>query len=253
MNYSLLRYPGGKTKAVKAILQFIPKQTKEICSPFFGGGSLEIAMSRLGISVYGYDNFSPLVNFWNAIQTDKDRLLSIVKTYMPLSKESFYNLQKEILISIDKTEIAAMFYVLNRCSFSGMGLSGGMSPNHPRFTPNQIDSVVNFKDVFEVKHLSFEKSIPIHNCLIYADPPYLINQSLYGTKGNMHTGFNHVLLSEILNKRGNFIISYNDSEEVKNMYSDHDFHFPKWKYGLGNNKDSREIVITSKDLGIKRI
>ena len=42
--YSLLRYPGGKTRAVKQIQQYIPKGIDKLCSPFFGGGSLEIAL-----------------------------------------------------------------------------------------------------------------------------------------------------------------------------------------------------------------
>ena len=49
MNYSLLRYPGGKTKAIKQLKEFIPVGTKEICSPFFGGGSFELYLSTQGI------------------------------------------------------------------------------------------------------------------------------------------------------------------------------------------------------------
>ena len=36
---SPLRYAGGKSKAIKILKQYIPPNTKEICSPFFGGGS----------------------------------------------------------------------------------------------------------------------------------------------------------------------------------------------------------------------
>jgi len=31
---SLLRYPGGKTRAVNLLLTLIPKNTNELCSPF---------------------------------------------------------------------------------------------------------------------------------------------------------------------------------------------------------------------------
>ena len=45
----------------------------------------------------------------------------------------------------DKTERAAIFYVLNRSSFSGTTFSGGMSPGHPRFNAAAIERVKNFK------------------------------------------------------------------------------------------------------------
>jgi len=248
MNYSLLRYPGGKTKAINQLKNFIPKNTKEICSPFFGGGSFELYLSTQGIRIHGYDNFELLVNFWQCVGENPWRLSSEVQKFYPLSKEGFYDIQKNISLGKDKWIQSAMFYALNRSSFSGMGLSGGMSPNHPRFNQNSIDRIENFIYEFTIEKLSFEESIKKHDCLIYADPPYFIDEKLYGTKGNLHTGFNHNLLAEILNERGNFILSYNNSEEVRELYKNHTFHYPEWKYGLGNDKNSREILIVSKDI-----
>jgi DNA adenine methylase len=248
MNYSLLRYPGGKTKAIKFLKAFIPSRTKEICSPFFGGGSLEIALAQDGIKVYGYDNFKPLVSFWKAVLQNREQLFEEVMHYYPLGKDSFYMLQKKIGEMQEDAEIGAAFYVLNRCSFSGTGLSGGMSPGHPRFTMKQLFQLVKFNTQFQIEQMSFEESIPKHDCLVYADPPYMIDQKLYGVKGDMHTAFDHQGLAGILNERGNFILSYNNCEEIKEIYSDHLFFYPEWKYGMGNDKNSKEILIVSKDL-----
>ena len=52
----------------------------------------------------------------------------------------------------------------------------------------------------------------------------------------------------MLNKRGNFILSYNNSNEVKQLYKEHIFFYPEWKYGMGNDKKSKEILIISNDL-----
>ena len=62
-NKSPLRYPGGKTRAASNILQYIPKNTKTICSPFLGGGSLELMCANNGMMVKAYDGFEPLVVF----------------------------------------------------------------------------------------------------------------------------------------------------------------------------------------------
>ena len=39
---SPLRYAGGKSRGVMEISHFIPQETKVICSPFIGGGSIEL-------------------------------------------------------------------------------------------------------------------------------------------------------------------------------------------------------------------
>jgi DNA adenine methylase len=248
MNYSLLRYPGGKTRAVNILHKYIPDNTKVLISPFFGGGSFEIFLSKKGIKVFGYDNFYPLVCFWKSVLYDKGNLVKLVKDCYPLHKNEFYAFQKNINGIIDETEIGALFYVLNRCSFSGTGLSGGMSPNHPRFTLSAIERLKDFDAKFSIEHMSFEESINKNGGLIYADPPYLIEQSLYGTKGDMHKDFNHELLGNILNDRKNFILSYNNCEQIRDMYHEHRFVYPEWTYGMGNSKQSKEILIISNNI-----
>ena len=41
-----------------------PKATTDIFSPFLGGGSIEINLAHRGYTVHAYDNYAPLVNFW---------------------------------------------------------------------------------------------------------------------------------------------------------------------------------------------
>jgi len=246
MNYSILRYPGGKTRAVNELKKYIPEGTKEVLSPFFGGGSFEFYLETIGIKVYGYDNFELLCNFWQKVkETPTDLFWELPTT---VGKDCFYLMQKEILIEPNPLKKAAMFYTLNRCSFSGTILSGGMSPNHPRYNKEAQIRLAKFDTKIKVNQLPFEKSIPKHDCLIYADPPYLISQSLYGNKGDMHKDFDHKLLSDILNARGNFLLSYNNSEEVKDLYHSHNFYYPKWKYGMSSDKESKEILIMSNDI-----
>jgi len=76
-----LRYPGGKSRAVNVILPLIPKDCGELCSPFLGGGSIEIAAAERGMTVYGYDLFAPLVWFWEEILTRPDKVSKRARTY----------------------------------------------------------------------------------------------------------------------------------------------------------------------------
>ncbi len=251
---SPLRYAGGKSRGIIKISSFIPHETDVIYSPFLGGGSIELACVNNGITVYGYDNFKPLVEFWQCLLNNRIKLAKIIKEYYPLSKDRFYELQKSQHRSQSKYKRAAIFYVLNRSSFSGTTMSGGMSPNHPRFTISSIERIENFQiKNLHVEQADFKESIPkSKDNLLYLDPPYLIDQKLYGNKGDLHCGFDHEGLAKILKNRDNWILSYNDCSQIDKMYDAFEFYYPKWKYGMSNNKNSREVLILSNDLADKK-
>jgi len=252
---SPLRYPGGKSRAVKILFQYIPKNTKELCSPFFGGGSFEIYCAQAGIMVYGYDNFKPLVDFWQYLLEDPEKLADQVETHYPLPRAKFYEYQKLQFESRSKLERATLFYVLNRTSFSGSTLSGGMASgglhDNPRFNKSSIERLRKFKiENLTVELADFKESIRKHkSTLLYLDPPYMIKNKLYGHRGDLHKDFDHTGLFEILKKRRGWILSYNNSDEIKDLYSNFYIETPAtWTYGMSTNKSPREVVILSDDI-----
>ena len=249
---SPLRYPGGKSKAIKAIFPIIPQDTTTLCSPFLGGASIELACSTK-MKVYGYDIFEPLIAFWKVLMDKPNELITAVKKYFPkLSSTQFYNLQKRYLNLTDEVEMAAAFYVLNRASFSGTTLSGGMSPDHPRFTKSSIERLRDFKvNNFDVACEDFKTVIPKHeNDFLYCDPPYMNGQKLYGMDGDTHIGFDHNGLAELLKNRDRWILSYNDCKNVRELYNDYEILSVEWIYGMSKDKKSNEVVVLSNDLRI---
>ncbi len=242
---SPLRYPGGKSRAVETIRGYIPEDTKELVTPFLGGGSLELACAASGMKVYGADAFEPLVNFWKQAKAHPVRLSERVRCYHPLTKPKFYNLQKGFEDMEDPLDRAAVFFVLNRCSFSGTTLSGGMSPGHPRFNENAIDRLRNFRaSNLEVRHADYKDMIRRHeNKLLYLDPPYANGGRLYGDQGNMHEGFDHEALADLLKQRDGWVLSYNDSDLVRDLYTDYNILAPSWNYGMSGDKKSKEILV----------
>jgi DNA adenine methylase len=247
---SPLRYPGGKTRAVKIITKYFPKDITEMCSPFFGGGSIELYMAANGMRVYGADIFKPLVEFWQCALNTPNALANTVQKYYPLRKKSFYELQQTQTKFETKLDRAAIFYVLNRSSFSGITLSGGMSPNHPRFTKFAIQNLRTFKNKnIIMQHMDFRDAIAQHpHMFLYLDPPYATNNALYGKDGNAHKYFDHLALHDILKQRNNWILSYNDCVYIRILYAG--FHIKKlqWQYGMTKKKKSREILIFSHDV-----
>ena len=248
---SPLRYPGGKSRAVKKIYSCIPANETILCSPFLGGASVELACSTR-MEVRGYDAFSPLVDFWKMLMEDADKLADAVAKYRPLSRTKFYNLQKIYVGLESRLDRAATFFVLNRSSFSGTTLSGGMSPDHPRFTKSAIQRLRDFKvENFTVEAADFKDSIAANpDAFLYLDPPYLNGQTLYGLKGDTHKGFDHETLASILNGRDRWVLSYNDSKVIRDTYKDYQILDISWSYGMNSSKVSSEVIVLSHDLEV---
>lgn len=261
MPVSLLRYPGGKSRAVKIILPLIPNKTSHLISPFMGGGSIEHAWSKDNVNrqVSACDRFKPLAIFWQQVKKNPKDLAEAVRSYFPLKKDHFYTLQQTHLSERDHLEIAAQFYVLNRSSFSGSSLSGGMSPGHARFTESSIIRLRDFRmPNFDVEYADMFNWLPAKmenlspsNTFIYLDPPYfLANSNLYGHKGNMHRNFDHVrlahLLSELDQRGFQWLLSYNDSSDLRNLYSKFFIQSVSWTYGMNKSKNSSEVLISNR-------
>jgi len=247
-----LRYPGGKSRAVKLIKDFIPEDIDRLVSPFFGGGSVELFYASSGVEVKGYDLLKPLCWFWTAVVQDRHALaitsqsLRVPHADFPdgklgLTRESFNDLKKK-LKSAEEYSIqnAAAFYALNRSSFSGATLSGGYSKRAAweRFTDSSIDRLQNAElGNLTVENKSFEDSIPENaDAFLYCDPPYLqeVGNNLYGNRGDLHDNFDHKKLRELLVSRGNWVLSYNDCPEIREMYRGHEIIEAKWSYGMKN-------------------
>ena len=246
---SPLRYPGGKSRAVNTILDMLPYGITDLCAPFVGGGSIELAAaSTKGIQVHAYDAFPPLVDFWQCALSNSLKLADMVRKYHPLSKTRFYSLQRTFSELTDKQEIATVFFVLNRASYSGTSLSGGMSPGHPRFTDSCIEKLGKFKvGNFRVEMADFHDSIRKHrDDFMYLDPPYMNGGSLYGNRGDQHTDFNHTGLADLLKERDGWLLSYNDCQSVRQLYEGYKIIEPEWTYGMSNDKSSKEVLIMSK-------
>ena len=254
---SLLRYPGGKTRALKHITPYFPKDLTEIVSPFFGGGSIEIHYASQGVRVHGYDIFEPLVNFWQQVLDNPEYIADHLEaTFHPCTKDAFKQYQrKQGWTHMDHTYAdwkeyrACMYYALNRSSFSGATLSGGYSQQAAdnRFTQSSIDRLRNFSCPFlTVKQADFTDSLRRHDdeTFIYADPPYLLEKStLYGERGSTHKDFDHESFAEEIKKKNNWVISYNPHPEILELYKDYKIVYPEWAYGMSKDKKSKEILI----------
>lgn len=291
-----IRYAGGKSRAIKKIMPFIEGYDK-IISPFMGGGSIEVHLASLGKIVIGYDIFNALVNFWNVLLTNPNELSDKLNTISPTNEE--YDRIKEVLMTWDKTQemlsdwktshykretsiqlddvTAAAYYYFNHNTSYGPGYLGWGSSVY--LNPTKWEKMIETIRTFSCPTLSVFESdfenviIENENEFLYLDPPYFMGKdsdnkmhaAIYPMKNIPvhHTSFNHERLRDLLlNHNGDFVLSYNNCETIREYYSDFEQHFPKWNYSMGNgekrigknriemgisnSKDSHEILIVKR-------
>ena len=246
-----LRYPGGKSRACTKMDPHFPDLRKytEFREPFLGGGSVAIHVSKkyphLKITVN--DLYEPLINFWIQLQTFGDELtdkLIDYKTNHPdppkelrkeegtefPAKELFLNSKEAINNkSLDGIERAAAFYIVNKCSFSGLTESSSFSKqaSNSNFSMRGIEKLSGYSEIISHWHInqySYEYCFRenIHDDLfMYLDPPYDIKDNLYGKKGSMHKGFNHDEFADNCSQsKIDMLISYNSDQLVKDRFTE---------------------------------
>lgn len=257
-NTSPLRYPGGKTRACKPLdiilnEHFDLSSFKNIVSPFFGGGSFEFHLQNTyGLNIIANDKFTPLYNFWVTCKINKDQLCDeLYKKINHVSKNEFTSYREKIMTEEDAMTQSVMYFIINRCSFSGATLSGGFSleASTKRFTASSVDRIQKLNlSAFSIFNLDFEPFIEQQvaaDNLIYLDPPYYLEKGsrLYGNNGDLHEMFDHHKLYKCLSIRKNWFMTYNNCDYIKTLYKDFKIIETAWGYSMNKSKTSSEIVI----------
>ena len=231
-----LRYPGGKSRALSKLFQYIPnlKDYTEYREPFIGGGSvaLEIGKRYPHLDIWVNDLYGPLYNFWRVLQDQSDELhskLVRLKTNHPepvLAKELFLD-AKDILDMDTTSDLsrAVAFYVVNKCSFSGLTESSSFSKqaSESNFSMRGIDKLPEYSGMiskWKITNLRYQELFTDNkNIFTYLDPPYEIGSNLYGKKGNMHKGFDHDGFAAICDRFvGPQLVSYNSTQLIRDRF-----------------------------------
>ena len=250
-----LRYAGGKSLAVGHVIERIPKGVTRLVSPFFGGGSVEIACAQqLGLYVTGYDIFDILVNYWRHQLKSPSALADAIAQWSP-TKERYAQVKERLRqhwkgekLILDSITLAAHYWFNHNLSY-GPGFLGWMSKVYqdPMRFERLVDKVRGFRcSRVSVSCSRFEKSIPRHrDRFLYCDPPYFLDGDSTVFRGVYpqrnfpvhHNGFDHKRLRELLYEhQGGFILSYNDCDAIRQWYSDFRIIEVEWPYTLGQGE-----------------
>lgn len=261
---SPLRYPGGKQRVAKKLVDLFPV-TAEFREPFVGGGSIFLEVRRHpGVNIWINDLNPEVYWFWEAVKYRMDALINEVvwlKNMFPgEGKALFDHLKTQSVRNLLPAERAARFFVLNRITFSGTIESGGYSQKafESRFTDSSIARLEKLEGLLgnvTISNCDYSEVISAPgNAFIFCDPPYCANSKskLYGRNGDLHDGFDHDRFANaMLNCQHPWLITYDDCERVRTLFESADIQEFSLQYGMNNVGRSNapkgnELIIRSK-------
>ena len=264
-----LRYPGGKSRAAKYLISQFPYDIIEYREPFLGGGSVAIEFTKQNpdIPVWVNDKYKPLYAFWLALRDDAEYLsnkLTQLKQKHPdpdSAKKLFLDAKERVKEDdIAYKDKAVYFYVLNKCSFSGLGENSSFSPqaSDSNFSQRGIDKLPGYGEIikdWKITNLDYTQILKdTEDAFVFMDPPYDIKSFLYGEKGGtMHRNFTHDVFALDCSTSGKkWMITYNSNESIRSLFEN--YNLTEWdltytmrstgSYNIDQSK-RKELLITN--------
>lgn len=244
-------YIGSKAKLVPYLKPYLSEllKTKELVSPFIGGGSVELYLSAQDIRVYASDNFYFLVNFWKQLKSDPNKLIDTVWSWWEEANNhtDLFTMIHELKDPIDQ---AAVFWIVNKQSYRGSTLAMA-NPSKVSTVQVSFEAFEKYKNFssnnLSIDLLDYKDALEQHqNKCAYLDPPYVNRAKLYGDGSAPE--FDHKALRNILSGRTSpWILSYNDDEYIKSIYKDFYINRVSWLCHVTRKgaQDMSELLISN--------
>jgi DNA adenine methylase len=265
--YSPLRYPGGKAKIAPYLKSVIEKNSLSSCQylePFAGGAgaALDLLLCEFVDSIYINDADRMIYSFWKSILTQTEKFINKIENTEVTIDE--WKKQKNIINRKNVSTFSLGFaaFYLNRCNVSGI-LTGGPIGGKEQNGNYKIDARMNKESLIsKIQKISYysDRIIPSnldwHDFLqgvfnskqdnkrfIYLDPPYYNKgQDLYM---NYFVHEDHVELERYLRNKSNWILTYDYTPEIMDIYKNYLKKEYVLNYSARNVRKAKEIMIFS--------
>lgn len=236
MTITPFRYPGAKNKFLKDLMPIIRKMMHNknaFCDAFVGGGSVALAVATefpyAEILINDKDIW--MYSFWDIVAGESTHQLPdlLARIDQPCTLEQFYKLRAEE--DGDKVDCAYKAIFFNRTTFSGIFKSGPIGGKEQK-SKYKVDCRYNAtklkKKIVHVNKLlagrtkvtdkDINEYLPTVSCPIYLDPPYYNKGAALYDEYMKHD--EHVLMRDILRTKTNWLLSYDDCFEIRDLYDE---------------------------------
>lgn len=247
---------GSKSYLSDTIVNIIAK-TKHYAyiEPFMGSATIFFSKPHSKNEIINDIN-GELVNLFKVVQKHPEEFKKQFQ-YTLISRDMYYILKDTNVNYLTDIERAARFFYLQRVGFGGkvVGASFGytVSGSPVKLNLDNIDEIV-----FEVHHrlrkviienkpyddilIRYDKS----ESLFYLDPPYWGTEKFYGKEYFSKDDF-YKLADILKGLKGKFILSINDTEEIRAIFKDYSYSEVDVKYTIGedNSHQAKELIYTN--------
>jgi len=242
-----------KSKLAKEIINLFPKHNHYI--EVFGWW-MSILFSKQESKIETVNDINnDLINLWQTIKYHP-QTLSHYLYQLFTSREIFKNIKSWKYKPSHDIERAAFFYYLISQSFWSSWKHFAMSSKAGRKPKNLYKNFFKWTQRLKfvtIENMSFENLITKYDTskdtFFYLDPPYYNFEKCY------ESGFKkelHILLRDTLkNIKGKFLLSYNDCEEIRELYKDFyiksskEISYTLWKNSKWEHKKVTELYISN--------
>ena len=271
MNYSPLRYPGGKSRLAPFISLLIQKSqiiNPIYVEPFAGGAgvALSLLLNSVVDEIVINDYDKAIYSVWRALLTETDRFIELIEN-TPLNVEE-WRVQKRIYDEQGNKyslELGFAAFYLNRTNRSGILSNAGPIGGFDQTGNYLIDARFNRQELARrVREIAKYKSkIHLYNkdirtflkkympkyqkrAFVYFDPPYYKKgKALYK---NFFSPSDHQEIFECINELAcPWLVTYDDVPEIRKIYSSYVGKRYDLIYSLANNGKNSELMFLSDD------
>lgn len=272
MNYSPLRYPGGKNKLSVFIAKICIDNniTGHYIEPYCGGSAVALFLLLEGfvekISINDKDR--SIYAFWYSVLNNTEEFCELIENAELSINE--WRKQRDIQKNKEQEELLSLgfstFY-LNRTNRSGIinaGVIGGVNQDgnylmNCRFNKKKlivkIKNIANKKKQINLYNIDaiqliakLQNNKEKENTIFYFDPPYYFKaRSLYM---NHYESSNHKKVSDKIKSITDtrWIVSYDNVPEIQTLYSDcfkKEFSF---KHTVYEAREGKEVLFLSNNI-----
>jgi len=216
------------------------------------------------LDIWVNDLYEPLVNFWKTLQDDGKNLHTELQELKskhpePVTAKNLFLESKEVLNDNKASHLsrAVAFYIVNKCSFSGLTESSSFSKqaSNSNFSMRGIDKIPAYSKLIENWKITNKRYQELftddRSVFTYLDPPYEIGSNLYGKRGNMHKSFDHDGFATVCDRFiGPQLVSYNSSQLIRDRFrgwgvSEFDLTYTMRSVGeyMREQKERKELVL----------
>lgn len=221
----LICWIGGKKLLRKTISNFVPEDIQTYIEPFGGGAWVLFYKDKWAdLEIYN-DLDGRLVNLFRIVKYHPQAFKDEIK-YLLGSREMFMQfLNGAVLTDIQK---AVQFFFIVTRSFGGNCRTFGVAKRvhggackSQKTVLDKIDGIHERLDKVLIENKDFEsliKDYDFEGAFFYCDPPY---SSGTGYETTSTKDFDHERLRNVLkNIKGRFLLSYDDSPKIRELYKD---------------------------------